>query len=173
MNVRSTLVIVPFLMLAPALALANSVDLTPIHDNTMFESPDGALSDGAGTQIYVGLSHLSPGFALRRALLQFDLSSIPGGSTITNVTLKLHCSQASPPPNPAQQPIKIHRATATWGEGASDAGLPGGSGAAAEPGDATWLYRFYDTVPWATPGGTFQPTASATGLVGNVGFYTF
>jgi len=84
MNVRSTLVIVPFLMLAPALALANSIDLTPSHDNTLFEIPDGSLSNGAGEQLYVGLSHLAPGFALRRALVQFDLSAIPGGSTITN-----------------------------------------------------------------------------------------
>jgi len=173
MNVRSSLFAVPFLLLAPAFALAASVDLNPVRDNTLFEIPDGTLSNGAGQQLYVGLTHLSPGFALRRGLIQFDLSSIPGGSTITNVTLKLHCSVASPPPNPAQQLIKIHRVTTTWGESTSDAGLPGGSGATAEPGDATWLYRFFSTVPWATPGGTFHPTASVTGFVGGPGFYTF
>ena len=55
-----------------------------------------------------------------------------------------------------------------WGEGASDAGDPGGIGAQAEPGDATWIHTFYNTSFWTTPGGDFSPTLSATTTVSTV-----
>src|SRR5262249_22586027 len=37
----------------------------------------------------------------------------------------------------------------------------------------TWLDRFFPGSPWATPGGTFATTVSASTLVGDVGFYAF
>ena len=55
-----------------------------------------------------------------------------------------------------------------WGEGASNAGSPGGDGAPAQAGDATWLHTFYNTSFWTTPGGDFSPTISATTPVGAV-----
>jgi hypothetical protein len=56
-------------------------------------------------------------------------------------------------------PFGLHRALASWGEGAMSGG---GDGSSAGTGDATWLYRFYPTVPWTQPGGDFVATASAT-----------
>src|SRR5205085_6553381 len=44
-------------------------------------------------------------------------------------------------------------------------GDPGGGGTQAAPGDATWLYTFYNTSSWINPGGDFSPTASATTTV--------
>ena len=55
-----------------------------------------------------------------------------------------------------------------WGEGASDAGDPGGFGAQAEVGDATWIHTFYDTSFWTISGGDFSATLSATTTVSTV-----
>jgi len=57
---------------------------------------------------------------------------------------------------------------ANWGEGASNAGTPGGGGAPAQTGDATWLHTFYSTSFWTTPGGDFSGTMSATTPIGPV-----
>jgi hypothetical protein len=102
----------------------------------------------------------------KRGLIKFDISEIPAGSTITGVTLSLHLSTTIS----ADVPVSLHRALADWGEAASDAGLPGGQGAIAEPGDATWLHRFYDQTLWSGPGGVagvdYTQMPSATTAVG-------
>jgi len=61
--------------------------------------------------------------------------------------------------------ISLSLALRNWGEGASNAGSPGGHGAQAQTGDATWLHTFYNTDFWTTPGGDFSPTISATTTV--------
>ena len=66
------------------------------------------------------------------------------------------------------QAVSLSRVSRAWGEGASDAGDPGGGGAQAETGDATWLHTFYNTSFWTTPGGDFSPTSSATTTVSTV-----
>ena len=71
-------------------------------------------------------------------------------------------------PSPAAVNISLSKALRDWGEGASDAGSPGGAGVQAEAGDATWLHTFYDTSFWTTPGGDFSPTVSATTTVSTV-----
>ena len=58
--------------------------------------------------------------------------------------------------------VSVSKVLRNWGEGASDAGEPGGAGVQAEPGDATWLHTFFSSVFWTTPGGDFSPTTSAT-----------
>ncbi|MGB0514856.1 MAG: phosphoenolpyruvate carboxylase, partial [Wenzhouxiangellaceae bacterium] len=53
-------------------------------------------------------------------------------------------------------------------------GGAGGGGATAQPGDATWLHRFFDSEFWTTPGGDFEPTASAFApLDGGIGTFAF
>jgi len=47
--------------------------------------------------------------------------------------------------SPSDQPQQ----TPSWGEGASDA-KDVGQGVAAQPGDATWFYKQYNTVAWPT-----------------------
>jgi hypothetical protein len=49
----------------------------------------------------------------------------------------------------------------------------GGQGAAATPGDATWTFRFFQTLQWATPGGDFAGTPSASLSVGGTGTYSW
>jgi hypothetical protein len=52
-----------------------------------------------------------------------------------------------------------------WGEGASNAGDPGGGGTQAAAGDATWLHTFYNLGFWAAPGGDLSPVVSASTTV--------
>jgi hypothetical protein len=133
-----------------------TLTLSPNKDNTLFEDPGGTISNGAGPHLYVGMTGMGQ---LRRGAIAFDLSTIPSDATISSVTLTLHNSRSGPL-SPA--PISLHRFLADWGEGASNAGTPGGSGVNAQDGDVTWTRRFYDDVLWTTPGGDFSPVVSAT-----------
>ncbi len=53
------------------------------------------------------------------------------------------------------------------------AAVGGGNGAPAQSGDATWLYAYFDDVPWSVAGGTFTPRPSAVAIVDQAGFYTW
>jgi hypothetical protein len=161
----------PFVRILPclsALAITSSVALgativvTPIKDNTLYEDAEGDISNGSGQYIFAGLT----GLGLRRALLAFDLSSIPPGSIINSVSLTMFLSKSSP--NPSPENISLHVATNNWGEGGSNAGEPGGAGTAAQPGDATWVFNFFGSSSWNTPGGDFRVAASATTSVNTV-----
>ena len=115
-------------------------------------------------------SPAGPG-SLRRGLLAFDIAgAVPAGSTIQAVELQLHCSREpffEPPP----ATVTLHAALANWGEGTSDAGSPGGTGAPAAPGDATWIHTFFNTSLWANPGGDFAAVASGSVSVADTTFY--
>lgn len=80
---------------------------------------------------------------------------------ITSASLSMFLSQQQG----AAQPVSLSAALADWGEGASNAGDPGGGGTQAQTGDATWLHRFYNTIFWTTPGGDFSATPSASTVV--------
>ncbi|GJQ28906.1 MAG: hypothetical protein HBSAPP03_07900 [Phycisphaerae bacterium] len=140
--------------LTPAVA-ADVVVLTPSKDNTLYQSSTGALSNGKGDFIFSGrtLSELN-----RRALIAFDLSAVPPGATITGARLVLTMTRTISGP----MPMSLHRVTASWGEGTSNATGAEGQGAPATPGDATWLHRYFSTSTWSTPGGAFVATPSHT-----------
>ncbi len=139
--------------------LADTVTLPSAADNTLYQSDTGATSNGAGQYMFAGLT--ATGEA-RRACILFDVSSIPPGSTINSVMLTLNLSRSITD----NQVVEVHRLLASWGEGASLAPGNEGSGGETQPGDATWIHRFFDTSFWATPGGDFSPTVSASQLVG-------
>lgn len=145
-------------------ALLTQVTLTPTADNSIFsESPDN--SDGVGQYLYAGAASVG----IRRALIKFDVSSLPPGAHIDSATLQLHISRDSPG---ADTSFDIHRATASWGEGTSDSDAlnKGGRGAPATPNDATWHDRFFNVTAWGTDGGDFNPNFSASATVGASGF---
>lgn len=124
-------------------------------DNSMYsESVD--LSNGQGPELFVGTTNSNN---MRRMLVRFDIGSIPMGATINNVELTLNCIQSQ-----GTQPVDLHEALADWGEGASIAGPPGGMGAPAQLGDATWGFRLWNTNAWTTPGGDFDANVSASSL---------
>ena len=143
-------------------ARAAVVSIACDRDNTLFEDADGDTSSGTGDALYAGRN--SQGRA-RRALVRFALDgAIPARAHVDSVTLTLRVASA---PDTIMRPFGLHRITRDWGEGAS-AGA-GGSGAPAAPGDATWQYAFFPTRSWTTPGGDFEPLASATSAIGDVG----
>ncbi len=143
---------------------ATTITKTPSADNTIFS--EGELSNGAGQNLFAGFTN---GGAERRALIKFDLSSIPAGSVIERVEISLTVNKTGT----GDALFAIHPLTADWGEGPSDAAANEGRGQAAQPGDATWLERFLgDELPWATPGGDFgdQSAAITIGGEGPVSF---
>jgi hypothetical protein len=149
---------------------ASAVDVTlgANKDNTLFEDNAGALSNGAGDYTFAG--RVGPGGGggkIRRALISFDLSSIPSGATVTSVGLILNMSKTIAGP----ETTALHRVTASWGEGTSDAAGDEGAGAASTTGDATWLHRSFNTSNWTAQGGDFAVGASASVSVGAEGFY--
>ncbi|HSP56334.1 MAG TPA: hypothetical protein VLS25_12185, partial [Dehalococcoidia bacterium] len=149
------------------IALAEYAVLGPEKDSTLIESATGALSNGSGPAIFAGRT--SAGLdSIRRALVDFDIASrVPPGSTVTMAVLTLNLSST----NTGPVPVHLHRVLADWGEGVSFAS--GGGGAAATPGDSTWIHRFYPDTFWAHAGGDFEPTPSAVALVDQLGPYSW
>ncbi len=147
-------------------AWAQTVVLNPSQDNTLYEDPTGALSNGSGTAIFAGNTNNGE---KRRALLQFDLSSIPANATITSATLTLSMNQSIA----GATTMNLHKVSASWGEGSSIASGQQGGGANSQPGDATWLHRSFSTTLWTTPGGDFSATSSANTSVGGNGNYNW
>jgi hypothetical protein len=162
------LLITSSLALAAHVAVADTAVFTSVADNTLIEDATGAFSSGASTYFFAGRVGVNGGSSLRRGALRFDLGSIPAGSTITSVTLRMNCSAAG---TTTSQNIVLRRFLASWGEGASQAF--GGGGAASQTNDCTWLHRFYPATSWSTPGGQFSSTISASRAVNVTGAYTW
>lgn len=156
------------LSLATPLATAQQeVTLSPAKDNTLYEDDGGTLSNGAGAHLFAGVTN---GGDLRRGLLAFDIAaSVPAGATIESVELTMNMSKTAAGP----QSTSLHRITTDWGEGSSDADGDEGRGADAASGDATWIHTFSSSQTWASPGGDFETTASASTDVDAVGEYTW
>lgn len=152
------------LLAVPASA---QITLDAAKDNTLYEDATGSLSNGVGPSLFTG-NTVSNG--VRRGLIAFDIAgAIPAGAIVTDVQLSLTMNMSIAGP----QDVSIHRLSADWGEGTSDAGNPGGGGASATTGDATWLHTFFDTDFWTTPGGDFNATPSATQSVDGAGAYAW
>lgn len=167
MSTRSFLVLC---LLCGTLAQANAQQavLTAIRDNTLYQTADGSTSNGSGEYLFVGKTNAG---SLRRALVRFDVSpTIPAGSTVTSVTLRLNLSKTA---STTDRTITLFRVTADWGEGTSDAGANEGSGASSTTNDATWNHRFFPSATWTNPGGDRSGTPSASVDVTTTGAYTW
>lgn len=148
------------LVMTFSITLGATIVVAPSRDNTLYEDMEGDVSNGAGQFIFAGKTGFNDGLHLRRSLLAFDLSSIPPGSIIDSVSLTMFLSKSSPGFGGTN--ISLHVAMSDWGEAGSDAFDPEGAGTAAQAGDATWLFNFFGTSSWNTPGGDFRLAASAT-----------
>ncbi len=159
-----SLVFFPFVAQGGSLVPATTVSIEPSADTSLFE--EGDLSNGGGEYLFSGLIATGPE---RRALLQFDLTTIPAGSTVQSATLAVSVSRTIS----GTVSMRLHALQESWGEGSVDAPGQEGTGAPAEPGDATWLERRSGSQLWTQPGGDFAPLESArTGLRDN-GRYEF
>ena len=114
------------------------------------------VSDAKGESLWLSTT---AGGLLRRALVRFDLGSIPAGFKVVEASLSLYQARARD-----SHAVALHRITASWGEGLSDGGSAG-IGAAATAGDATWRWRDYQVAEWTQRGGDFVAQASASTLV--------
>jgi hypothetical protein len=156
------------LVLAVPRAQAAIFEANASRDTTIFQNnPDNSL--GGGVTIYAGRNN--SGFS-RRALIAFDLSGIPEGSTVNRVDLELVLAQVSGGETSATRTISLHKLLGDWSEGTSGWGLgPGGTGQGygANSGEhpATWTYRFLNTDEWTSAGGDFAGAASASTSVGS------
>ena len=151
---------------APCAARADTVTLTPLKDNTLFEDATGSLSNGAGPAFYCGRIRIDPG-PTRRGLIAFDVSALPTDVVIDSVSLELELGNSA---EATPRLIRIYRALADWGEGTSTSS---GGGAAATTGDATWLHTFYPDAFWSKPGGDFASVASDSLEVNGPGAYVW
>jgi hypothetical protein len=157
------------------LARGATLVVPPSEDTTLFEfNPTfnlGTALLGAG-----GINQLSPdtgGPARMRALLRFDLSAIPVGSTITSVQLTVTVTRVPSAAEPPASTFELHRVFKAWGEG-SKGGLTGTTAAA---GEATWRAPKHPTPEWTSPGGSDDSDVSAIVSssvdIDGLGAYTF
>ncbi len=137
---------------------AESVTIEASRDNTLYETgdaPGDQLSNGSGDSLFAGLTNAG---SARRALVYFDVASaLPDGATIVGAEVTLTVTRTTS----GTQPTRIHRVLSDWGEEGSDAPQNEGGGTSPEPGDATWMYAFFGTEQWDSPGGDFAPDPSA------------
>lgn len=154
----------------PVTSTPHSITLAPSKDNTLYQTTDGSLSNGSGSHLFTGAT--GQGLA-RRALLAFDLASqIPPGSTITKVTLTMRVSKTIN----SDQAIALHAVTKNWSEGPSVADNPfgrDGSGAASQPGDATWIHSSFPNTRWTNAGGDFNAAVDGTTTAQSLGDVTW
>jgi hypothetical protein len=166
-NPRRTCALAAASLLMCATAMADTLTLNPVADNTLIQDAAGALSAGASYNVYSGRVGSNGSGTFRRALIRFDVSAIPPGSIVTSVQLRMYMSQGQG----GTRSHSLHRMSASWGEAGSFSF--GGAGAPAQAGDATWIHRSWPGTPWATPGGDFVAAASATQSVSGIAWYTW
>ncbi len=135
-------------------AVAESVSLTPVRDNTLYQydpaDPNSQFSsNGSGDFFSAGRTRNRS--QIRRGLIRFDLSGIPAGSTVVEGSARLDLYVVDVPRRDASpRPVWLVPLAGLgqpWNEGASatQAGVSGaGSGAPAEENDATWFHTAYD-----------------------------
>ena len=151
---RAGLWVAVVILFATCTAYGERVILQPVQDTSLFESLEGSLSNGSGPNLFAGDN--SDGNT-RRALLGFAVAeAIPAGAHIDAVELHLFLSNS--PDTTVATTFALFRVHSSWGEAASVSA--GGMGAPSQPGDATWVHRFYPDTRWQSPGGDFDGTAS-------------
>lgn len=139
------------------------------RDNTIYQGGqigDNYEDNSNGKGFYLFSGNTSNNFS-RRALIAFDLSTVPKGVIVLSATLELTVSKTL---SGSKNQI-LHRLTKNWGEGATDASGQEGSGINAAPGDATWISNFHPSSLWTSPGaqGDYVTTPSASTLAGSEG----
>ncbi len=153
------------LSLAVTTSGLETIEVVASRDGTLIEDAEGDRASGSGPTLFVGRTSEATG-SIRRTALFFDVEEVlPPGAILERVALVVTVL----PSNPDPRPLQVHRLRRSWGEGASS--FPGGMGAAAEPGDVTWVHTFFDSETWPHPGGTFARKPSARMEVEGAGTY--
>jgi len=115
----------------------DTVTLTAVADNRI--EAGELLNRGGENNVIVGQDNSSN---TEHALVQFDLSSLPAGATITGATLRLNAFREN---GGANWNIDVHRVTEAWTEMGSNWHQPNG------------------TLPWSGgDGGSYDPAVEAS-----------
>jgi hypothetical protein len=146
---------------------AESISLIPTADTTLFETtPD--FNMGASSLAVGGTAHA----LAARALLRFDVSSIPSNATITSVSLSFFIFRK---PLGGGQPseFELHRFLQPWTEGTG----AGNAGSPAQVGETTWRSQFQSTTLWTQPGSAaetdYLSAPSSSVSISAEGLYVF
>lgn len=156
-----------------SIAQGATVTLEPIKDATLYSSAEGFLANGSGEFNFIGRTGSRGGGSPRRTLMEFDLSGIPAGATITSATLTMHVNWF----HGGALNVSLYPVLASWLEGMANAGGGefggGGGGSASMDGDVTWIHRWVGGPLWSAPGGDFAAAAAATTSLGGIGSYNW
>lgn len=120
-----------------------------IQDTVLF-SGDTDKNSTVTTELRAGMSGPN-NTGIHRALLRFNLSSIPSNAVISTVTVQLICTRIPKRTQTVSMTQELHRVTNSW------------------TGIATWIFRSYPSMKWATPGGEFVAVPSASKIVDKTG----
>lgn len=145
---------------------SQTANLTPEKDNSIYSENNNSNALG---NLFSGQTGGRNGNNNRRALIKFDLSSIPSGANISSVSLTVNVNKV-PSGGAGTQTYTIHQLTRDWGEGTSTGG---GTGGTASANDATWNSAMQGSTTWTTPGGDFSNTPMASLNFVDTGNYTF
>jgi hypothetical protein len=156
-----------FILLGAFSVRADVATLSAAKD-TMIQNTNPDNADGGGAGLFAGTNGDG---APHRILIAFNFSSIPPGSTITNVQLTLTLAMTAGQMmgnGTTSATIRMFDLSHDWGEGT--AGNPSqsngigasGGGFPAGTGDATWNSAFNGQTLWAAAGGDHTSTSSAT-----------
>ncbi len=150
-------------------AQVQEVAVAASKDNTLYQDQTGSLSNGAGIHFFAGQTNVG---LLRRAVIAFDLAeAVPPGAAVDSVRLSLTVSKWA---EATFRDVSLHKLTADWGEGASNAGASrDGDGAPSQAGDATWVHRSFPAEGWSAEGGDYSVDESASTMVGGPGEYSW
>jgi glucose/arabinose dehydrogenase len=148
------------------------VVLEAVKDTSLFsETGLGGeeLSNGTGP-LFAGLN---AGSQVRRALLAFDLSSVPASTRFASAILRLNVTQASGAAGTNPRFSILNRVLANWGEAATFSAT---GGVAAQSGDPTWLQSAFSSsspVYWTNEGGSYALETSASTAIRLTGPHTW
>lgn len=158
------------------LGLAASASRTPAATAVFLPVADTSLLEINPTNNLGGFPGMNSGttqeYKRTRALLRFDLTSLPTNTIIFAATLKLEVTrQPDEPPN--NTTFGLYRMLRPWGEGDKSPITQPGKGLPAAPGEATWECAFHATNTWSVPGGApevdYSSVESASQFIYGVG----
>jgi PKD repeat protein len=151
--------------LITSVAGATTVMLQASQDNTIYETFEPGPTPvnfrnnnyGAGLDMVAG-NTISRG--PRRALVRFDVSSVPASSVIQSAQLQLtNTSPDAVGQLTGTQTFSIRRITNSWTEGTTATGTAGQGGAVTGNG-STWNHRSTSpNIAWTLPGGDFAASS--------------
>lgn len=164
----ATMVILSSIAVTTQIYAQTTVELTSVADAEIYA--DAATTNyGACNEMYVGFFSDKKRNYTDRAVVRFDLTTLPANITIQSATLRLTSvarTVGDTTPESTSRNVAIHQIAANqiWTEGTGS--CAGGSG------NVTWTNRTTGT-PWSIAGGGPLGTALATTSVGGLGQHTW